>query len=93
MVVLDYNLCTTERQPGGYAAQGHLWLCSDFKGSLGYMRPCLRKSGVRGDKGSHRQIGAYMGLLKKEEDEEEEGEEEGEGEEEEEGEKKKESKL
>lgn len=49
MVVYDYNPCSREVEVEGYGFQGHLYLYSDFKDNLGYLRPCLKKAGVEGN--------------------------------------------
>lgn len=43
MVVHACNPCTQEAEAGGQAVQGHNWLHSKFKTSLGYVRPCLKQ--------------------------------------------------
>lgn len=46
MVVKTYNLSTqeVEMEMGGSKVQGHPQLCIEFDASVGYMRPCLRKT-------------------------------------------------
>jgi hypothetical protein len=48
---------TWEVESGWSEVQGHLWLRSEFKVSLGYMRPCLKK-----DKGEEYKVYVRMCL-------------------------------
>lgn len=44
VVLASFDPSTWEVDAGGERVQGHPWLQSEFKASLGYVRPCLNSN-------------------------------------------------